>query len=171
MPKLKNRPPQYQRSGKYACVYHHGKREYLGDYGSPESKAAYARFVTEYQANPTFHLTKEKADIAVCELTAAFLDHAKVNTDKKSYSFHRIVILDFVDKLYGDDTPVDEFKPSSLKLVRDAMIQSRRFCRKILNRCVNGIVSVFARFAVLPVEHCVNPTSFLLHLFPTKPPQ
>ena len=48
MPILKNRPPKYQRSGKYAVVYAHGKRIYLGDYGSPESHVAYSRFVPEY---------------------------------------------------------------------------------------------------------------------------
>ena len=144
MPKLKNRPPEYRQSGKYACVYHHGKRIYLGDYGSPESHAAYSRFVTESQANPTFHLTKEKADIAVCELTAAFLDHAKATADPNSYAHYRVVILDFMDKLYGDDTNADDFKPSCLKLVRDALIQSRRFCRRMVNRYTKRIVSIFA---------------------------
>ena len=35
------------------------------DYGSPESHTAYSRFVAESRVNPTFHLTKEKADSGV----------------------------------------------------------------------------------------------------------
>ena len=144
MPKLKNRPPKYQRSGKYAVVYHHGKRIYLGDYGSPESQVACSRFVAESQANPTFYLTKGKTDIAVCELTAAFLENAKATTDPNNYAHYRVVVLDFLDKLYGDDTSVDSFKPSCLKLVREAMIQSRRFCRRMVNRYAKRIIAIFA---------------------------
>jgi integrase len=144
MPKLKNRPPEYRQSGKYACVYHHGKRIYLGDYGSPESHVAYSRFVTESQANPTFYLTKERTDVAISELAAAFLDHAKASTDPTTYAHYRVIILEFLLKLYGDDTNTDDFKPSCLKLVRDALIQSRRFCRKLINRYTHRIVSIFA---------------------------
>ena len=144
MPKLKNRPPEYRQSGKYACVYHHGKRIYLGDYGSPESHVAYSRFVTESQANPTFYLTKERTDVAISELAAAFLEHAKASTDPTTYAHYRVIILEFLLKLYGDDTNTDDFKPSCLKLVRDALIQSRRFCRKLINRYTHRIVSIFA---------------------------
>ena len=143
MPILKNRPPKYQRSGKYAVVYHHGKRIYLGEYGSPESHAAYSRFVAERQANPTFHLSAEEVNVTVKELAAAYLDHAKANTDPTTYIIYRTIVLDFLDKLYGDDTPVDAFKPSGLKLVRDAMVQSQRFCRKTVNRHTQRIVSLF----------------------------
>ena len=134
MPILKNRPPKYQRSGKYAVVYDHGKRIYLGDYGSQESQVVYSRFVAERQANPTFHLSKVETGIFVKELSVAFLDHTKVTADPKTYAHYRVIILEFLLKLYGDGAPVDDFKPSCLKLVRENMIQSRRFCRKIINR-------------------------------------
>ena len=143
MPKLKNRPPQYKQMGKYAVIYVNGKRIYLGLHGSSESHAAYARFVAERRINPTFQLAKDEKDIVVSELAAAFLDNAQATANKKDYSFHRVVIMDFLLKLYGDNTPVDEFKPSSLKLVRQEMIQSGRFCRKIVNRCTNCIISIF----------------------------
>ena len=79
MPKLKNRPPQYRQAGKYACVYIGGKRIYLaGDYGSPESRAAYARLLAELQANPTgMPLPNGDRKVTVSELAAEFLDHAK----------------------------------------------------------------------------------------------
>ena len=144
MPKLKNRPPEYKKSGKYAVVYHNGKRIYLGLYGTPESHVAYSRHVAESKTNPTFHLEKEETDIAVSELAAAFLDHTKATADSRSYSHCRIVILEFLDKLYGDGTSVDDFKPSSLKLVREEMIRSRRFCRRTVNRYTHRIVAIFA---------------------------
>ena len=133
MPKLHNRPPKYCKVNRYAVVYHHGKPHYLGLYGSPESKVAYSRFVAGIQASPTFHLTQGKTDVAVSELTSAFLDTAKAAGDANSYAHNRVIILDFLDKLYGDDTNVDDFKPSCLKLVRAEMIKSGRFCRRIIN--------------------------------------
>jgi len=144
MPKLHNRPPKYCRVNEYAVIYHHGKPHYLGLYGSPESKVAYSRFVAEIQANPSFYLTKGETSIAVSELAAAFLDHVKGNIDSAGYSLYRIIILEFLDKLYGDDIPVDDFKPSCLKLVRAEMIKSRRFCRRIVNRYTHRLVSIFA---------------------------
>jgi integrase len=65
------------------------------------------------------------------------------------YSYNRIIVLDFVDKLYGDGTSVGDFTPKALKLVREEMINSRRFCRNILNRYVKGVVAIFA----FGVEH------------------
>jgi len=69
MPKLKNRPPKYSKLKQYAVVYHLGKTHYLGLYGSPESKTAYARFVAESRDNPAPYMPKaEEASITVSDL-------------------------------------------------------------------------------------------------------
>ena len=94
-----------------AVVYQNGRPHYLGRHGSPESKTAYARFVAELQANPALVLSKGKKNVTVSELTAAFLEHAAANTDPTSYSFNRIIVLDFLDKLYAGGASVDEFTP------------------------------------------------------------
>jgi len=143
MPILKNRPPKYQRSGKYAVVYHHGKRIYLGDYGSPESQAAYSRFVAESQANHVFIPTKGEPSSTVRELAAGYLDHARATQSDVDYKNCCTVVFDFLLELYGDDTPVDSFKPVHLKLVREAMVQSRRFCRNTINKYTKRIIAVF----------------------------
>ena len=140
---------------KQAVVYYHGRPHYLGRYGSPESKVAYSRFVAAIQANPnpTVFLANEEKIVTVRELTAAFLDYAKANTDSTSYSFCRIIVLDFLDKLYGDNTPVANFKPRDLKLVREEMVKSRRFCRRIVNRYTHRVIAIFA----WGVEHDLVP--------------
>ena len=143
MPKS-NKPPKYSKMNKYAVVYHHGKPCYLGLYGSPESKIAYARFLAELQANPTAPLPRGEEHVTVSELTAAFLDDAKVNADPVSYGHFRVIILDFLDKFFGDGFPVDSFKPSSLALVQKEMIQSGRYCRRTINDHIRRIVSIFA---------------------------
>jgi len=56
MPKNIHKPPKYckLKAGKrlYAVVYHRGKTIYLGAYGSPEFKIAYARFIAELKQQP-----------------------------------------------------------------------------------------------------------------------
>ena len=144
MPKLNNRPPKYCKMNGQAVVYINGRPKYLGRHGSPESKTAYARFIAERQANPAFSPSKGEEHVLIRELTAAFLEHAKANIDPISYGHCRIVILDFLVKLYGDNTPADDFKPSCLTLVRREMIQSGRFCRKTINDHIRRLISIFA---------------------------
>jgi hypothetical protein len=144
MPK-QNKPPKYCKMGKYALVYHQGRKIYLGLYGSPESKAAYARLLAELQADPTaIPLSNGEKKVTISELAAEFLDHAKAHCDSTTYDFYRVIVFDFLNKLYGNNFPVDEFKPSCLKLVRESMIQSGRFCRKTVNRYTFRIISIFA---------------------------
>ena len=144
MPKLKNRPPKYSKMGKYAVVYQNGKPEYLGHYNSPESRVVYARIVARWYANPGGGLPRDEKNVTICELTAAFLDHAKVHVDPISYAHYRVAVLDYLDKLYGDGTLVEDFKPSCLKMVRTEMIQSGRFCRRTVNDYTFRIIAIFA---------------------------
>jgi len=143
MPKLTNRPPLYKQSGKYAVIYVNGKRIFLGLYGSPESHVAYNRLLAEWQANSTFYLARGEKSITVKELAAAFLDYAKTTQDTAGYGHYRTIVFDFLLKLYGDDTPADSFKPSFLKLVREDMIQSRRFNRNSINKHTRRLAAMF----------------------------
>jgi integrase len=159
MPKLNNRSPKYSNINGRAVVYQNGKPVYLGGaYGSPESKAAYHRFIaglleakespvpiphSEAKASPAFAPPSKETLTTVRGLTAEYLDYAKVNADCTTYSFNRVVVLDFLAPLCGNGTPVDSFKPSLLKKVREEIVKSRRFCRRTANRCVNSIISIF----------------------------
>ena len=144
MPKLINRNPKLSKLKKYAVVYYHGKIRYLGLHGTPEALTAYNRFCTEIQSNPTFVLQSGEAGITVQELVVAFLDHAKATLKAPNYTHYRIVLMDFLQKLYGDDTAANSFSPRCLKLVRSEMIQSHRFCRGIVNEYTRRIVTVFS---------------------------
>ena len=151
----KNKPPKYSKLKQYAVIYLNGRAHYLGLYDSPESRAAYARFEAEWWENA--HLAVEnrrkpapqpsreqrETNTTVWELAAAFLDHAKANTDPTTYCIFQTIVLDFLVKLYGDDFLVEDFKPSCLKLVRLEMVRSRRFCRNILNRHIRRITAIF----------------------------
>jgi integrase len=143
MTKSSKKPPKYCRNGKYAIAYIHGKKHYLGLYKSPESMTAYARLIAEIRDKPIIDPPKGEPSFSVKELVAAFLDHAKETLEPTTYDHYRILTMDFLLKLYGADTPVDEFKPKALKLVRAEMIESQRFCRNVINRHTGRIVSIF----------------------------
>ena len=115
MPKLNNRPPKYSKIGKYAVCYVNGKKHYLGLHNTPESLAAYSRLIIKIQSNPTLIVPKGESGISVKELVATFLDHAEQRVDVKDYNHCYTVFMDFLLKLYGDNTPVESFKPSCLK--------------------------------------------------------
>ena len=70
---------------RVSVVYHNGRPRYLGRHGSPELWTAYHRFCTEIQASPTVSLPSVEKHVTVRELTAAFLDYAKANTDPIRY--------------------------------------------------------------------------------------
>ena len=157
MPKLKNKPPKYSKLKQYAVVYFQGKIHYLGSYGSPESKAAYARFVAESRVDPILLQPQEGETVTIPDLVAAFFEHAKPTLDDATFGHYRTIAGDFLLKLYGD-AAVDDFKPRSLKLVRSEMIQSRRFCRNVINAYTRRIVSLF-HWGVS--EELVNPNTHL----------
>ena len=149
MPKLKKKPPKYSKLKQYAVVYLQGKIHYLGEYGSPESRAAYARLVAELQATPVFLPPTGEKDVTVKELAAGFLEHAKATLHPTNYGNYRKVVLDFLLKFYGDDTLVDNFTPRDLKLIRNELINARtkkgnpRYCRGTINANIARIVHIF----------------------------
>jgi len=143
MPK-QNKPHKYCKMGKYALVYHQGRKIYLGLYGTPESKAAYNRLLAELQANPTVvPLSNEEKQVTISELAAGFLEYAENSVNSTDYDHYRTALF-FLLKLYGDNFPVDDFKPRCLKLVREEMVKSRRFCRNTVNKYARFIVTIFA---------------------------
>jgi hypothetical protein len=81
---------------QYAVVYFHGKTHYLGLYGSPESKTAYARFVAESRDNPVFLPPQEGENVTISDLVAAFLEHAKHTLDVSTYKHYLTLAGDFL---------------------------------------------------------------------------
>ena len=141
MPKTK--PPKLCKSGNQAFVYIDGKKHYLpGQWGSPEVKAAYARFELEWWENyrnpakaPAVTLVQDgnNTDNTLGLLVAEYLAKVEGTMHPKDFGHVHTVIFDFLLKLYPNTAPVDSFTPKCLKLVRTAMVQSERFCRKVIN--------------------------------------
>ncbi len=156
MPRLINRPPKYSlhKPSGQAKVRHNGRTVYLGKFGSPESKAAYAQFITNLPkpgevvkiADPV-----PGAALLVGEIVLRFFRHAEtyyVHADGTPTGEHVTIraCLRPLVKRFGE-LPAKDFGPKRLKDLREAMIGfdwSRRYINKaigIVRRCFTWAAS------------------------------
>lgn len=137
-----------------ARVWFDGKDHYLGEYGSPESRARYAALiqqkVTGVAVDPVSKLGKNDSGPTINELAAAFRAHASQHyrkNGKLTDEYHCITsaLRPMLD-LYGD-SPANKFGPAALKAVRQRMVDGGTMCRTYVNKSVGRIRRCF-RFGV-----------------------
>jgi len=78
----------------------------------------------------------------VKEVALQFLQYAEATKTASNFTHYRIATMDFLVEHYGS-TPADDFNVGCLHLIRTAIIQSRRFCRKQVNEYTRRIVTLF----------------------------
>lgn len=146
------RVPAYRhhKPSGLASVRIEGRDIYLGPHGTPESRAEYKRVIAEWLANYKADPGKlngngQATNLVVDELIAAYLDFAKsyyVKNGALTGEYRNIGdALRPLTTLYGR-TRVADFGPSSLKAVRQAMIDAD-LCRRTINNRINRIRRVF----------------------------
>src|SRR4051812_34804689 len=132
MPRLRNQPPAYRlhKPSGQARVRHGGKEIWLGRHGSPESRENYSRILAEISAQGGVTASTDHAPLpcglSVAELIQAFWEHAKRYYVRDGEPTGEQVVLRSALRpalhLFGS-TPVAEFGPKRLKLVREEMIR------------------------------------------------
>lgn len=131
---------------------------WLGDYGSPESREKYARLLAEWEARGRRLLITEKpvasefAGPTVTMCIADFLGVLPARYPESSEQDTYRTMLRVLRELFGE-TPIADFGPRSLMLVRDAMVQGRRaddgtwarapWSRKTINGQIHRLRSFF----------------------------
>jgi integrase len=157
MPRLTRKLPSYRLhkpSGK-AVVTLDGRDHYLGDFGTPDSRAEYDRLIAEYLANRRMRSPISPAidagsvgssNLTINELLLAFWRHAERHYRTPSGAPSK-ELMNFRDtfrplrKLYGC-TIAREFSPLRLKALRQTMIDAG-LCRNVINQRVGRIVHLF----------------------------
>ena len=152
MPRPKNPVPTYRQhrpSGRAVVTLTdaNGRRRdvYLGAYGSPESKAAYARLVAQIRATPA-PVAADPGERLVSDLVMAFWSHAEQHyrradgTPTSEIEEYRGAVR-ILATLYAS-TPAAEFGPLALQSVRQAMID-RGWCRKRVNQQIGRLKRLF----------------------------
>lgn len=141
---------RHHKPSGLASVRIEGRDIYLGPHDTPESRAEYKRVIAEWLANHRTEPngtngTASPTHRVVDELIAAYLDFAKAYYLKNgALTGEYRNIGDAVrplTTLYGR-TRVADFGPSSLKAVRQAMIDAD-LCRRTINNRINRIRRVF----------------------------
>ncbi|VTR97901.1 catalytic phage domain protein : Integrase, catalytic core, phage domain protein OS=Rhodopirellula sallentina SM41 GN=RSSM_06627 PE=4 SV=1: Phage_integrase [Gemmata massiliana] len=150
MARPKNHTPTYKKhssTGLARCWVT------LGKYGSPESRAEFARIIAELATSPTPQIgpisrtgTPPAALLTIDQMLLAFLAHAERyyrGRDGEPTDEVREIrrSLLYVHKLYGH-TPAAEFGPRALAAARQQMI-SADWCRTLINRRVERIKRAF----------------------------
>jgi integrase len=174
MPAVKAKVPKYclmKASGKsrpnnLAYVRIDGRVRYLGQHGTPESLAEYARVVEEFRqalerreaeaaALPAAIVESpdRKADpeITIIELCAEYLDYAHEYYKKGGQNTSEVNnvkrAIRLVDRLYGETRAAD-FGPLSLRACQGAMERdAKNFTRGTINETIGTVKRMF-RWAV-----------------------
>jgi integrase len=153
MPKLTNQPPKYakHKSSGQAVVRLGSRDRYLGRFGSPESYRKYQQVVAEWSAtrdtDEIGQRTKrvDRSDPRLCELLLKYLDFAREYYRKDGQPTGELANMKDAIRLLSEllgDAKVGEFRPSSLKVVREGMIRSG-LSRNVVNARINRIRRVF----------------------------
>lgn len=149
MPRLTRSVPKYRKhkaSGQ-AVVTLSGVDHYLGPHRSTTSIREYDRLVAEWLAAgrqmPVVY--DDTANVAVVELAAAFLRHAKSHYLKNGRPTAELsamkTVLRYLRELYGR-TSVAEFRPICLDAIRQKMVQAGN-SRGYINQNISRIKHIF----------------------------
>ncbi len=147
-----NRPniPSYRRHRSKgrdrAFVEIAGRRHYLGQYGTSESRRRYHQLVARWIAGDRSLTGAKTHPLTVAELGRRFVDHARTyyrrpdgEATSEVHSYGRV--LELLEKLYGDLSAA-EVGPRALRAVRDRMI-SEGWCRRHVNKQTSRLRQVF----------------------------
>ncbi|MDB5390166.1 MAG: site-specific tyrosine recombinase [Planctomycetaceae bacterium] len=126
-----------------------GKDHYLGPYGSEESRIEYGRLISQHAAgipvDPFKTSGPEDTGLTVNELTLAYKRHADVHYQKNGKPTSEIHCINQAMRplleFYGG-SPVDEFGPLALKVVRAKMVDLK-WVRRGINKAIGRIRSIF----------------------------
>ncbi|WP_165074241.1 tyrosine-type recombinase/integrase [Paludisphaera rhizosphaerae] len=134
------KPPSYRlhRASGQAIVTIDRRDHYLGKHGTPESKRAYDRLVSEWLANG--RRLPDGDVLPIFSLMRRYLEHISGRYESNEPELIKSALRPLFD-LYGD-TPAAEFGPLALEVVRER-IRANGHVRSQVNRRVRAIVRMF----------------------------
>lgn len=165
-----HKPPEYRRRtirGREIAIVRlpdvetKTRRDYwLGEYGSPESREKYARLLAEWESRGRRLLGTDRSATprpgtgpTITECIASYLPHLAAKYPQSSEAETHKSALRVLRELYGE-TPIEDFTPKCLTLVREAMIAGKRdadgkgwarepWSRKTINGQIHRLRSFF----------------------------
>lgn len=147
--------PTYRRQKKEdgndrAFVVIKGERHYLGTFGSPESKDAYARIIGEWSLSGSI-APSDPSVMSMSELMSRFWEQRVIGYYKRPDGSPGKEVTEFslalkpVRQLYGSSLAAS-FGPKALRVIQQ-WFTDRNLSRKVINRRV-GRIKLMVRWAV-----------------------
>lgn len=172
MPRLFHRPPKYRlhKSTKQAVVSFHGKKIYLGPFGSEKSHQGYQEILKQWQSERhsqgksakqqsreqaianaiTAESLREKRRyglaVTINELVLVYRRHTHEYYRKNGKVTREAELIDEVIRLVRKDhgkEPIGEFGPTDLSALREKMIDDHDWSRQHINKQTPRIVGIF----------------------------
>ena len=154
MPKLTKKLPKECRDREQSFSWHNGKRYYHGRWGSPEAAESYRRFrIALLEGSPLLFQNGKTGDALISELAAGFIQHAESRNMDKADVGHFKTTIGYLVEVYGG-LSVNEFSPRKLKTVRNLMVKAGTLSRRMINKYVGKIRTIF-KWGI--EEEVVNP--------------
>jgi len=145
---MTRKPPSYRlhKGSGQAFVQHHGRRHYLGKYGSPASKERYQRFIAEAWAKPSpLVQAKPGGGLLIVQLAAAYWEFAEAYYQKDGEPTGQIHMvrsaLKILRQLY-DTLPAHQFGPLALRAIQAHLTEAKK-SRSTINHLVATIKGIF----------------------------
>lgn len=148
----RNLIPSYRlhKPSGLARVILNGKHVYLGPYGSDESRAAYAKLISEHFGSPLAS-DVEKADdgfpdISINEMLVHYLAYARTyysEDGKPTKEFTAMQDAVVPLRTLFSHLPARDFGPLRLKSIQTYLVDLGRRCRREINKQVERIRRVF----------------------------
>lgn len=145
------RPPPPLRQlagGRAGCEWRHAGQRHcrsFGPWGSPEARAAYARFAAAWAASGPGAASQPAGGLAVAGLLLRWLDHCEREYRKRGEATSEVYacrsLARVLNPLYGD-TPAADFTAVDLRAAREVMV-GQGWARKTCNRQCQRAVRLF----------------------------
>ena len=125
-----SKTPRLCKQGNLAYVRVHGRKIYLGTYGTAKAQREYHRVIAEFHANASAP-PRDKSSITLDELCLRFLEDRKSNITAKQLEHYKSLVEIMLSQYSG--LAANEFSPNKLRTLRAEFVKLgyvRQQCNK-----------------------------------------
>jgi integrase len=134
-----SKTPKLCKQGNLAYVRIHGRKVYLGIYGTAEAQREYHRVIAEFHAHAAAP-PRNKDSITLDEICLRFLEDKKTKVSTTQWDNYKNLVEILLTHYSG--LPANEFSPNKLRTMQAEFV-NLGYVRPQCNRRVNAVRAIF----------------------------